>query len=134
MLLVVLMTGAIFMAPHELKSAARAARANALYMSNIFFSINAANYFGEDVKLNPMLHTWSLALEEQFYLVWPILILICMRAWRSKKGLIAVLCALTLISLGISIRFTAKGGTFAFYALPARAWEFGIGGIAVMLI
>jgi peptidoglycan/LPS O-acetylase OafA/YrhL len=132
-LLVTLLVGAIIMAPNELTFAARAARATAIYMSNIFFATNAADYFAPAVKLNPMLHTWSLAVEEQFYLFWPLLIILGMQFWRSKKALVAILAALTLLSLATSIWFTAKGGTFAFYELPARAWEFGIGGLAVLL-
>src|SRR5258706_5135274 len=133
MLLATLLIGATIMAPEELTFAARAARATAVYMSNIFFARNAANYFGPDVKSNPLLHTWSLAVEAQFYLFWPLLIMLGMQVWRSKKALLAVLSGLTVISLGLSVWFTAKGGTFAFYELPARAWEFGIGGLAVFL-
>lgn len=51
------MIGAFIMAPHELIFSGRAARATALYMSNIFFSINAADYFAPDVETNPMLQT-----------------------------------------------------------------------------
>ena len=132
-LIVTLLMGALILAPHELMFAGRAARATALYMSNIFFSINAADYFAPDVKSNPLLHTWSLAVEEQFYLFWPLLILLGLQLWRSRKALLAVLSGLTAISLGVSVWFTAHGGTFAFYELPARAWEFGIGGLAVLL-
>ncbi len=133
MLMVTLLIGVIIMAPNELAFAGRAARATALYMSNIFFAINAADYFAPAVRLNPMLHTWSLAVEEQFYLFWPLLIILGMQVWRSKKALFSVLAGLVIISLTASIWFTAKGGTFAFYELPARAWEFGIGGLAVLL-
>src|SRR5690349_18401435 len=132
-LMVTLLIGAVILAPNELSFAGRAGRATALYMSNIFFAINAADYFAPDVETNPMLHTWSLAVEEQFYLVWPLLIILGLQLWRSKKSLVAVLAALTLASLAISVWFTARGGTFAFYELPARAWEFGIGGLAVLL-
>ncbi len=132
-LVVTLVIGASIMAPNELTLTGRAARATALYVSNIFFATNAADYFAPDVKLNPMLHTWSLAVEEQFYLFWPLLIMLGMQFWRSKKALLAVLSTLVLISLGTSVWFTAQGGTFAFYELPARAWEFGIGGLAVLL-
>ena len=56
-LLVTLVIGAVILAPHELTFASRAARGTALYMSNIFFSINAADYFAPDVETNPMLQT-----------------------------------------------------------------------------
>ena len=132
-LVVTLLIGAIIMAPSELDLAGHAARAAALYISNIFFDKNAGDYFAPDVKSNPLLHTWSLAVEEQFYLFWPLLILLGLRVWRSMKALVTVLSGLTIISLGTGVWFTANGGTFAFYELPARAWEFGIGGLAVLL-
>ncbi len=132
-LVVTLLVGAAILAPNELSFAGRAARATSLYLSNVFFSINSADYFGPDVKSNPMLHTWSLAVEEQFYLLWPVLILVGMHFSRSKKILAMLLSGVTISSLIISIWFTARGGTFAFYELPARAWEFGVGGLAVLL-
>lgn len=132
-LVVTLLIGAIVLAPQELTGAGRAGRATALYVSNIFFAISAADYFGPNVKSNPVLHTWSLAVEEQFYLFWPLLILLGLRLLRSMKALVTVLTGLTIASLVTSIWFTANGGTFAFYQLPARAWEFGIGGLAVLL-
>jgi peptidoglycan/LPS O-acetylase OafA/YrhL len=66
-LILTLGMGAVVLAPAELTFAGRAARATALYMSNVFFGINAADYFAPNVESNPMLHTWSLAVEEQFY-------------------------------------------------------------------
>lgn len=132
-LVVTLSIGAIFLAPHELDWTGHAGRAAALYISNIFFDINEGDYFAPNVKSNPMLHTWSLAVEEQFYLFWPLLILLGLKLWRSMKVLVTVLSGLTIISLGTGVWFTANGGTFAFYELPARAWEFGIGGLAVLL-
>jgi peptidoglycan/LPS O-acetylase OafA/YrhL len=132
-LAVTLLIGAFIMAPQELAFAGRAARATALYMSNIFFAKNAANYFNPDVESNPLLHTWSLAVEEQFYLIWPMLIMLGLLFWRSRKSLLIVLSVLTLLSLAVSVWSTARTQTFAFYQLPSRAWEFGIGGLAALL-
>jgi peptidoglycan/LPS O-acetylase OafA/YrhL len=131
-LILTLALGAVILAPAELVFAGRAARATALYMSNVFFGINAADYFAPDVESNPMLHTWSLGVEEEFYLFWPLLIVLGLRGLRSTKALWVLLWGVTVVSLGLSIWFTARGGTFAFYQLPARAWEFGIGGLAVL--
>src|SRR5579864_1226974 len=132
-LLATLLVGAFILAPQELTFASRAAKAAALYMSNIFFARNAADYFAPDVETNPVLHTWSLAVEEQFYLFWPLLIMLGLQFWRSIKALLVVLSGLTVLSLAACVWFTANGGTFAFYGLPARAWEFGIGGLAVLM-
>jgi len=96
-LVVILLTGSLILAPQELEFAGRAARASALYMSNIFFARDAADYFSPDVEANPILHTWSLAVEEQFYLFWPLLILLGLKFLRSRNALVAVLATLTAI-------------------------------------
>lgn len=131
--IVTLVIGSIILAPHELDRTGHAGRAAALYISNIFFDINAGDYFARNVKSNPLLHTWSLAVEEQFYVFWPFLLLLSLRWWKSTKALVGMLCTVTIISFGIGVWFTGRGNTFAFYELPARAWEFGLGGLAVLL-
>jgi len=128
-----LVAGVIIMAPNELMLAARAARATAVYLSNMFFALNAADYFARDVKWNPMLHTWTLAVEEQFYLLWPVLIMLGLRHRRSQKLLVYLLSIVTVISLAASIRLTNTAPAYAFYGLPTRAWEFGIGGLAILI-
>src|ERR1700716_3618926 len=75
MVMVTLPVAAIILAPQELALVARAAQATAVYVANVFFGINAADYFAGDVRTNPMLHMWSLAVEEQFYLLWPFLLM-----------------------------------------------------------
>jgi peptidoglycan/LPS O-acetylase OafA/YrhL len=132
-LLVTLLVSTVILAPNEIAFAGRAGRATALYMSNIFFALNAANYFAPDVDTNPLLHTWTLAVEEQFYLFWPLLIMLGMQFLKSKKTLFVGLLGLIVLSLAACVWFTANGGVFAFYGLPARAWEFGIAGLAVLI-
>lgn len=132
-LLFTLIMSALILAPQELLFAGRAAQATALYLSNVFFAINAADYFSPSVETNPMLHTWSLAVEEQFYLLWPFLIVLTVQLWKSRRALVAVLAALTVASLACCIWLTYRGVTEAFYELPARAWEFGAGGLAASI-
>ena len=132
-LLVTLLVGAVILAPRELTFVGRAARATAVYASNIFFAGNEVDYFSPRAETNPMVHTWSLGVEEQFYLFWPLLIMLGLHFRRSRKVLLGVLSGLTVLSLAVCVWFTANGGTFAFYELPARAWEFGIGGLAALM-
>ncbi len=128
-LVATLAAGALIQGPQEIEFAGRAARATALYVSNVFFDQNAADYFAPDVESNPFLHTWSLGVEEQFYLVWPLLLLLGMRRGRSNRPLIWLLAAVASLSLLFCIWSTAHRPTLAFYELPARAWEFGLGGL-----
>jgi peptidoglycan/LPS O-acetylase OafA/YrhL len=133
MLLATLVVGAFVLAPQELDFAARAARATAVYLGNVFFAQQARDYFAADVRTNPLLHMWSLAVEEQFYLFWPLLMMVLWRRAKSRAALAAAFVVLTALSLLLCVWLTAHSRTLAFYALYTRAWEFGIGGLASLL-
>ena len=133
MLLMTLAVGALVLAPQELAFTARAARATAVYLGNVFFAHDAADYFAADVRTNPLLHMWSLAVEEQFYLFWPLLMLLVWRRARSRRKLAGTFAAVTVISLLVCVVLTAQSRTDAFYALYTRAWEFGLGGLASLM-
>jgi peptidoglycan/LPS O-acetylase OafA/YrhL len=131
-LLTTLAAGSVIQVAQELNVAARAARATALYVSNVFFDHNAADYFAPDVASNPFLHTWSLGVEEQFYLFWPVLLILGLRLGESARALAPLLTGVTILSLCFCIWSTFRYPTLAFYELPARAWEFGIGGLLTL--
>jgi peptidoglycan/LPS O-acetylase OafA/YrhL len=129
-LLATMLGAAMLYAPQQLESSGRAARAAALYVSNTFFDAAAADYFAPSVESNPFLHTWSLGVEEQFYLVWPWLL---MAAANRRRRALWVLGTVTALSLACCVYATRHAPTFAFYELPARAWEFGAGGLLALV-
>jgi peptidoglycan/LPS O-acetylase OafA/YrhL len=122
------LAAALLLAPQEMDSTAHAGLASSLYVSNIFFDHASSDYFAPAVQRNPLLHTWSLGVEEQFYLVWPCLILFAGRSARARW----ILGALAASSFACGFLATRNAPTFAFYELPARAWEFAAGGLLAL--
>ena len=97
--------------------------------SNIFFWL-MNDYFNPNSKENPLLHTWSLGVEEQFYLLYPLLL-----AWLvplGRKTLLFALATICVLSLAGSMWWVTKDATAAFYLLPSRAWELGLGGLVAL--
>jgi len=111
---------------------AETSTAAALYVSNIFFAQQSDNYFAADVQNNPLLHFWSLAVEEQFYIVWPLLILVLSRF--SSRVRILGLGAVAVASLIHSIILTEAATPWAYYSPLSRAWEFAAGGLVALLL
>ena len=91
-------------------------------------------YLAPAADRNALLHTWSLAVEEQFYLVWPALLLFAgRRRGRFLRGrLVVVVAGVSLLSLVGSVWLTGVRQPWAFFGSPARAWEFGAGGLAAL--
>lgn len=118
------------MLPGEMIRYARSLGATILFGSNILFW-SEAGYFDQASHIKPLLHTWSLAIEEQFYILWPLLLLLTARARRGVT--VGVIAAITLISLGVSIVMVGNSPTDAFYWLPARAWELSIGALVATM-
>jgi peptidoglycan/LPS O-acetylase OafA/YrhL len=98
-----------------------------LFASNILFW-REAGYFDQAAATKPLLHTWSLSVEEQFYLVVPALLWGLVRTYRERRSVIAmVLIAVALLSFALSCWQTAHTPSAAFYLSPGRAWEFILG-------
>jgi peptidoglycan/LPS O-acetylase OafA/YrhL len=101
-------------------------RASAFYVQNWQLAANAVDYFASADGPSPVQHYWSLSAEEQFYLVWPVLLLLFRR-----KPLIAM-GAIALASLAFSIHDTAADPAAAYFITPTRAWEFAAGGLLAL--
>jgi len=97
--------------------------------SNIFFWLTN-DYFNPNSKENPLLHTWSLGVEEQFYLLYPLLLVLLVPLGR--KTLLSALAAICVLSIACSIWWVTTDATAAFYLLPSRAWELGLGGLIAL--
>ncbi len=104
-------------------------RSTALFVSNIEFN-RLSGYFGGDAELKPLLHTWSLAVEEQFYIFFPVLLLGTKRWFRGKYLIVIVVCF--LVSLLMSVLLVARHPQAAFYLGPPRAFELLIGALIAL--
>ena len=120
------------LSPLETMRLIKPAAATAVYASNIWFILQGGDYFGGDLNNNPFLHTWSLSVEEQFYLVWPIIVLVGIR-YSRKRGPAYLFALLSVLSLALCVWMTTARPLWAFYGTPFRIWEFGAGALACLI-
>jgi peptidoglycan/LPS O-acetylase OafA/YrhL len=115
----------------DFRSVGQSALAQAFFSSNILFW-RTINYFTDTATGLPLLHTWSLAVEEQFYLIYPLALLLCYRvAPRIVLGPVAILVVCAVLSLALSVTLVSLRPAAAFYLLPSRAWELLLGAVIV---
>ncbi|MFL2864285.1 MAG: acyltransferase family protein [Pirellulaceae bacterium] len=124
MLSVTLLLGLVVLLPGELVSLVKAQLAQVVFFANFHFAFRI-DYFDPIAALNPLLHTWSLAVEEHFYLVLPLLLLLCFK--QGKRVVLATVVGLMVLSFLFSLWRVEQNQALAFYLLPSRAWELLLG-------
>jgi len=127
-LLVTIVASVFMMPPLRVPDVAGDATSAALYVSNIHFALQATDYLQADLAPSPILHFWSLSVEEQFYLFWPAIVLLVARGRSDPGRWIAVAAGIIAVaSFGLSLWLTEANAPWAFFSLPTRAWELGLG-------
>ena len=101
------------------------------FISNYYFYFSGLEYGAVSGLLKPLLHTWSLAIEEQFYIIFPLLFIFGFK--RLRKNLIFYLGIISLVSFIIAIYFSNFAPNFNFYFIGSRAWELLIGSLLFLL-
>ena len=115
--------------PRDLLHLAESAAATALFGSNFDFWLQSG-YFDAGADLKPLLHTWSLAVEEQFYLFFPALLYLLHS--RKRLTLLGLVATLAIVSFGLSVWSVARYPSAAFYLAPHRTWELMFGAILAL--
>ncbi len=126
MLAATTMAAWILVVPFDLAKYARSLGATVVFASNVYF-YGSTLYFDIAADQKPLLHTWSLAVEEQFYIAFPLFLMLFAR-WK-RPVVLAALTLIALASLALSVLFTASHPAALFYLPFGRAWEFLIGAL-----
>jgi peptidoglycan/LPS O-acetylase OafA/YrhL len=135
---------AVLLPPLQARSVMGDGIASALYVSNYRFILQGVDYFAAHLPPSPFQHYWSLGVEEQFYLVWPALIIgtawLIRRARRrtrahapsSERPYLVVLALVAAVSFALSLMLTYVLPPVAFFSLPTRAWQLAVGGLVAL--
>jgi peptidoglycan/LPS O-acetylase OafA/YrhL len=129
MMTVTLALGCVLLLPNQLRDLGRSAAATSVFGSNVYFYLTS-DYFAAASDAKPLVHTWSLAVEEQFYLLYPLLL------WSlrglSRQRLAQAIAGLALASFAIGGWLATTYPSAAFFLLPARIWELSLGALVAL--
>ena len=129
MLLFCLLAACFILLPSEVPDFAKSVIGTVLFASNIAF-YRQSGYFDAAGEIKPLLHTWSLGVEEQFYILFPILLFLVHRYLPRYRRSVLALCA--GLSLALCIYLTPDHASAAFYLIPTRAWELFAGSLVAL--
>lgn len=125
------LAGYFLLLPDEYKNVGQSVFATVTYVNNILLYITSG-YWDLASQFKPLLHTWSLGIEEQYYAIVPILLL---TLWKfTRRYILHFICACIACSLFFQIWATIKSPALGFYSLPARFWELGAGALCAILL
>lgn len=136
---VTLLASALFLssALFEVQSLTKSVIASLAFAANFYFLNVTSDYFATDALSFPFLHMWSLAVEEQYYVIWPILMIISAKIastyYSLRARLLLVIFLISIISLGLCAYLTPVHPAQAFYLPFPRAWELGCGSALALL-
>ena len=123
-----------FLEPLRLYDLSLDAFSAATFWINILFSYRSVDYLASSLPPSPLQHYWSLAVEEQFYAIYPVLLLAILKVSRNRRGLMIVITgSLILASFAASLKSTTAIQPFAFFMAPTRAWQFLAGCIVALV-
>ena len=117
--------------PSDMKDFSKSLISVSFFVSNIFFW-SESDYWDVENELKPLLHTWSLAVEEQFYMIYPMLLLLVTKL--GKRSILIIIVMLAAISLFLSQRWLKYDQAASYFLLPTRVWELAIGAIVALLL
>ena len=138
LLVTVAILSMIILSPLRIEEVVGDIVSSAFYVANWHFAAQSVDYFAQDIEPSPVLHLWSLAIEEQFYLVWPSLILAVTWWWRRRgasvrPALWVAFVAIFVASLAFGIYYTDSQPSAAYFSTFGRAWELALGALLALL-
>ncbi|MEU3187647.1 acyltransferase family protein [Streptomyces sp. NPDC006923] len=107
---------------------------SSLYAVNLRLAISGTDYLAQGSPPSPFQHFWSLAVEEQFYLLWPLLLLLSWRPGRRRRLVAVPLVVLCLVSFGLSVFTTESSASWAYFGSHTRVWELGVGALLALSV